>query len=296
MYINEVCKKTGLTKKAVEYYEKHGLLSPKTSESGYREYSIEEISVLKEISLLRKIGIGIADIKMILASGDKPAALSICKSKLTRQANMLGLQRECIGHLIDNDYDVESSSQYAAHQLDENRIIKEKLTEAFPGNYGLFVSFHFGRFLNDKIDTPEKGAAYGKILEFLDGLVDIPFPKEVEDYMTEAGGLWNEDVMQAVDIGTRIAVNDYGNFMDTKREIIEMYLEYRKSDKFRASPGYQMHSLVLEFQKASGYVDVFIENMKILSCEYAEYSRKLHESNELFLREYPDAAEILGYS
>jgi len=75
-----------------------------------------------------------------------------------------------------------------------------------------------------------------------------------------------------------------------------MYLEYRKSDAFRASPGYQMQSLMLEFQKASGYVDVFIENMKILSRGYAEYSKKLHESNELFLQEYPDAADILGYS
>ena len=28
VFINEVCKLTGLTKKAVEYYEKQGLLSP----------------------------------------------------------------------------------------------------------------------------------------------------------------------------------------------------------------------------------------------------------------------------
>lgn len=296
MYINEVCKNTGLTKKAVEYYEKHGLLCPETAENGYRNYSIEEVSALKEISLLRKMGIGIADIKTILASGDKPAALAVCKSKITRQANMLGIQCKCISHLIDNGYDIDGSFQYATHQLDENRVIKERLTEAFPGNYGLFVSFHFGRFLNEKIDTPEKEAAYGKILEFLDDLADIPFPKEVEDYMAESGELWNEDVMQAIDSSTRVAVDDYSSFMGNKRDIIEMYLEYRKSDEFRASPGYKMQSLMLEFQKASGYAENFIENMKILSHDYAEYSKKLRESNELFLQECPDAADILGYS
>lgn len=61
MFINEVCKLTGLTKKAVEYYEKQGLLSPEIMENGYRKYEIEEIYALKEISLLRKMGIGIAD-------------------------------------------------------------------------------------------------------------------------------------------------------------------------------------------------------------------------------------------
>ena len=295
MFINEVCKLTGLTKKAVEYYEKQGLLSPEIMENGYRKYEIEEISALKEISLLRKMGIGIADIKAILVSDDKLAALAECKSKITRQMNLLNVQRGCISHLIDSGYNIDSSFQYATYQLDENRVIKERLAEAFPGNYGLFLSFHFGRFLNEKIDSPEKEAAYGKILEFLDGLTDIPFPKEVEDYMMEAGGLWNEDVMQSLDSDTKTAIDDYDSFMETKRNIIEMYLDYCKSDEYKSSPGYKMKTLMLEFQKTSGYVDVFIENMKILSREYSEYLEKLRESNDLFLREYPNAADILGY-
>jgi len=159
----------------------------------------------------------------------------------------------------------------------------------------LFLSFHFGRFLNEKIDSPEKEAAYGKILEFLDGLADIPFPKEVEDYMMETGGLWNEKDIQSLDSGTKAAIDDYDSFMETKRNIIEMYLDYCKSDAYKSSPGYKMKTLMLEFQKTSGYVDVFIENMKILSREYSEYLEKLRESNDLFLREYPNAADILGY-
>lgn len=296
MLINQVCKLTGLTKKAIEYYEKQGLINPETTENGYRKYTDGEIAALKEIALLRKMGVSIADIQTILASEDKLAVLAACKNKMTRQINALNAQRECISKLMDSGYDIAGTSAYAARQLDENRVIKERLAEAFPGNYGLFVSFHFGRFLNEKIDSPEKEAAYGKILAFLDGLADIPFPKEIEEYMIEAGVPWNDDVMEAMDSGTRAAIDDYDGFLKSKREILEMYLDYCKSDAYQSSPGYKMKTLMLEFQKASGYVDIFIENMRILSGEYAEYLEKLQKVNELFLREYPDAADILGYS
>lgn len=133
MLISEVCKLTGLTKKAVEYYEKQGLLKPKIMENGYRKYEIEEISVLKEISLLRKLGIGIADIKTILTSDDKIASITACKSKITWQMNMLDVQRECISYLIDSNYNIDGSFHYVLHQLDERRVIKERLTETFSG-------------------------------------------------------------------------------------------------------------------------------------------------------------------
>ncbi len=35
--------------------------------------------------------------------------------------------------------------------------------------------------------------------------------------------------------------------------------------------------------------------MKILSPDYAAYQEKLHKANEVFLRDYPDAAGILEY-
>jgi len=181
-----------------------------------------------------------------------------------------------------------------SQQLDENRVIRERLAEAFPGNYGLFLSFHFGRFLNEKIDSPEKETAYGNILEYLDSLADIPFPKELEDIIMKYAGAWNEETMQSLDNGTRAAIDEYENFMKTKRDIIEMYLDYCKSDEYKASPAFQLKKLMTKFQKESGYVDIFIKNMKVLSRGYAEYYGKLQDSNAVFLQEYPEAADILG--
>jgi len=37
----------------------------------------------------------------------------------------------------------------------------------------------------------------------LDGLADIPFSKEIEDCMMEAGGVWNKDGMLSLNSGTR---------------------------------------------------------------------------------------------
>jgi len=69
--IKEVCKECSLTKKAIEYYEKQGLLSPKVSNNGYRNYDSKDISILKEISVLRRLGLSIEAIKEVLLSSNK---------------------------------------------------------------------------------------------------------------------------------------------------------------------------------------------------------------------------------
>ncbi|MBR4163169.1 MAG: MerR family transcriptional regulator, partial [Solobacterium sp.] len=61
MYIHEVSKLSGTTKKAIEYYCLKGLLQPSLSENGYRVFSDEDVSLLKRISLLRNMGISVED-------------------------------------------------------------------------------------------------------------------------------------------------------------------------------------------------------------------------------------------
>lgn len=43
MLINEVCKRCGLTKKAIEYYEEQGLTRPQIMENGYRVFSEDDV-------------------------------------------------------------------------------------------------------------------------------------------------------------------------------------------------------------------------------------------------------------
>lgn len=63
MKINQVEQLIGITKKNIRFYEQEGLLSPSRSANGYREYSDEDIAVLQQIKLLRKLDIPIEEIK-----------------------------------------------------------------------------------------------------------------------------------------------------------------------------------------------------------------------------------------
>ncbi|MGN1295890.1 MAG: MerR family transcriptional regulator, partial [Bacilli bacterium] len=68
MLINEVMKITGLTKRAIRFYERKGLLSIQRQGNGYRIYSDEDIIILKKIKLLRSCGISISNIKLLFAN------------------------------------------------------------------------------------------------------------------------------------------------------------------------------------------------------------------------------------
>ena len=49
MLRNEIQEKTGLTRKAIDYYEEKGLIKPVKLGNGYRDYSDKDLEILKEI-------------------------------------------------------------------------------------------------------------------------------------------------------------------------------------------------------------------------------------------------------
>ena len=56
----------GITKEALRYYEKEGLIKPERDENNYRNYLQSDIDVLKLILMLRSMEISIDEIKLIL--------------------------------------------------------------------------------------------------------------------------------------------------------------------------------------------------------------------------------------
>ena len=67
MKINEVEALVNITKKNIRFYEEQGLLNPKrNSENGYRDYSEEDVKILQQIKLLRKLGVSIEEIRQML--------------------------------------------------------------------------------------------------------------------------------------------------------------------------------------------------------------------------------------
>ena len=66
MKINEVEAQVGITKKNIRFYEDQGLLKPhRNSQNGYREYGPREVEQLKQIKLLRKLGVSLEEIRQM---------------------------------------------------------------------------------------------------------------------------------------------------------------------------------------------------------------------------------------
>ena len=86
MRMNEACKQTNLTKKAIHYYIDCNLVQIKKLENNYYDFSEENIEELKQIAFFRKMGISIETIKKILNS---PTALNFF---LVEERNKLYLE------------------------------------------------------------------------------------------------------------------------------------------------------------------------------------------------------------
>lgn len=70
MKINEVETRVGITKKNIRFYEEQGLLSPRrNSENGYRDYGEAEVAALRQIKLMRKLGVPLEEIRRMQAGG-----------------------------------------------------------------------------------------------------------------------------------------------------------------------------------------------------------------------------------
>jgi len=96
MTIGEVSKLTGLSIRALQYYDEIGLLHPSDyTEAGYRLYDDAALEKLEQIMLFRKLKFSLKEIKSILQSSnfDRDEALK-------QQIRLLTLKKEHLEKLI----------------------------------------------------------------------------------------------------------------------------------------------------------------------------------------------------
>ena len=66
MKINELEDLLGVTRATIRYYEDQGLVAPARTENGYRDYSDEEARLFQKIIVLRKLGVGVPEIRVLI--------------------------------------------------------------------------------------------------------------------------------------------------------------------------------------------------------------------------------------
>lgn len=74
MNISDVAKKTGLTSKAIRFYEEKGLVTPPLrSENGYRTYSQQHLDELTLLRQARQVGFNLDECRELVALFNNPA-------------------------------------------------------------------------------------------------------------------------------------------------------------------------------------------------------------------------------
>ncbi len=107
--IEQVSNITGLTKRAIRYYEDLDLIRPRRTESAYRLYTEEDIERIKRIvSLKESLAFNLAEIKQTLELEqevenilfDGTARLATIKSHIEMIRRQINLIEEKVGQLL----------------------------------------------------------------------------------------------------------------------------------------------------------------------------------------------------
>ncbi|MGL5087732.1 MAG: MerR family transcriptional regulator, partial [Clostridium sp.] len=121
--VNEISKLTGITVRALHYYDEINLLKPSdNSESGYRLYSDEDIESLHQIMFLKEIGFELKQIKGIINNPEFDK-----RSALEKHKEILILKKKRIENLIQLvDSKLEGDSNLSFSEFDELSIIAKQ--------------------------------------------------------------------------------------------------------------------------------------------------------------------------
>lgn len=124
MKINELEDLLGVSKATIRYYEDQGLVTPLRMENGYREYSDDEVRMFQKIIVLRKLGLGIPEIRdLIDGKADLHYALEYNIERLrTRQDEIVSAIELCEDIKADAaDFENIDSVKYLRHIYEDEQ-------------------------------------------------------------------------------------------------------------------------------------------------------------------------------
>lgn len=287
MLVNEVCKKCGLTKKAIEYYENQGLICPSVMDNGYRQFSDSDVLRLEKISVLRGLGLSVSD---ILAFFEKEgvAMLHDALAKKDFEISDLQARQKLMEHLAQNqDW---NHIRDELDQLKKKQSVLKRLLDKFPGYYGKYISLHFAPFLNEPITTAEQQEAFETIITFLDGL-EITIPEDLQEYLDEATRNIDSTIVKNASDSLNAVIENPEKYLQDNKEMLEQYKAITASEEYKATPAYRLQVLLKRLNSENGYNDVFVPAMLRLSKSYREYYTALTKANDIFLEHYQSQPE-----
>ena len=269
MLLNEIVKEVGMTKRAIKYYEEKGLLTVNKDNNGYRNYSNQDVDTLKKISVYRKLGIGIKDIKKLLKTDNKSILLHIYQEKLQDHV-LQNSELKALKQFID-DGNADKANELLDYQTVENAI--ESL---LPGKeWANYFKSHFKPFLNIKLITPEQKQALQNILEYCDKTtLKIPFMMQIGMKIANKVSQESKSADEMIAYYRDMNENEYNKLKERVYAGVKM-----KTGIMKYHPSFIAQRKMQKELQNKGYNDIFLPNLMVLSPKYAEYKKSFDALN-----------------
>ena len=279
MLRNEVQEKTNLSRKAIEYYEEKGLVHPKKLENGYRDYSDEDVEVLKKISLLRNLGLSISEIALYLDSKEEALA-----SILRRKEHELDIceKRKNVLKLIVKGESVDLINDELAI-IEAQETIYDKLIRIFPGYFGQLIFSSYKIFLNESLNKDEE-AAFNEYIKFLDSLPNFELSKEEKDYIEAISSSFDMKTLDDLNKEKLIAIENSKTWLEDNKDYIKAYKEYKNTDEYKNGLIKSIQDKLKKFMQENNYYEKAIPLIRKFSKSYDAYYEKLLKANEEYLK------------
>lgn len=277
---SEVEKITGLRRKAILYYEEKELISPVIEENNYRNYSEEDLNRLIKISLYRRLGLSISEIKNILDSNNKEIGkiLRDRDYKIELEKN----KKNLLERIIRGDDLKEITDQLDI--LEKEESIYEKLTRIFPGYFGQAFFMTYKPFLKEKLKEDEE-EAFNEYVNFLDSLPEIDFTEEEKSYIENLTSDFKNEDLEKINIEKIKATYNFEDWLRENENNVKAYEKFLESEEYKNSPLKTIRDKIKNYMIKNNYYEVALPLIRKMSPAYDDYYKKLLESNEKFLRQ-----------
>lgn len=298
-----VSEKTGLTKKAIKYYESEGLICPaKNVDNNYREYTEEDLIKLNLIGALRALDIPVCEIKNVV-KGQKsiPEVMKQALQRIHENIDHLEKSKMIITNLMEkNSKDYESIGEQVKKLKEtlelsmegKKEYIASTLLRLFPGRFGQVFVANYEPFLKVTVDSDEKKQAWLKLVEFLDDL------EEVDENHPLIAGMDNNngDALtyreQAVERVRKILNGDPEAKNEIKDGIISIAKNLKEDEAFRQNVKDNLEKAedMVRTMGAShdGSDDIFVTCLETINDDYRKYRKIVNQIKEEAEQEIKD--------
>lgn len=275
----EVTNKLNISAKALRIYEKLGIVVPKREENNYRNYSEDDILKLRQLTLLKEMGISLKDIKKLLEKefGSNKILhgldlqLKAVDRKIDEFNNIRMAITESINELINSKDDENYNIYFEKIQecLDKNRKVRNMWIDKW--GFDSWAENYDKSVADDSDDELHLFEKYDYMLDVISDKVKTDNLKRVLDIGCGTGNLY----------GKLKSFTDYTGIDQS----IDMLMEFRK--KFNDATLMQGNFLDKE---------LFENEFDAVLSTYAFHHLNSHEKEEalnIMLRYLRDGGKII---